>query len=182
VGSSKQGRVRWLARWLLDAVARVAPEKSRGWAEAMLAELEYVEDDWEALRWALGSVTAIARHSGWDLVFGLIRKGLGKEEQKVDAMGKKAGMLAVGVLCALALMAAAFGVLYVMAVSFPGLKLEHSAWAHVVFVIVMPLTICVTGAMLLWRSRRPVALGILLSVAVACTHLAVHFAMHFHGH
>ena len=48
---------------VLQAAVRLAPGESRRWAEAMLAELDHVEGDAAALRWALGSATAVCRHS-----------------------------------------------------------------------------------------------------------------------
>ena len=59
---------RRFATGLLRAVARFAPAASRLWAEAMLRELQFVAGDWEALWWALGSATAILRHSGRELL------------------------------------------------------------------------------------------------------------------
>jgi len=53
---------RWAFRLLRTAV-RLAPVESRRWAEAMLAELDHVEGGLPALQWALGSTTALCRHS-----------------------------------------------------------------------------------------------------------------------
>jgi hypothetical protein len=57
------GAPRKLATGLLRAVLRLVPEESRQWATAMLHELDFVDGDWAALFWALGSVTAILRHA-----------------------------------------------------------------------------------------------------------------------
>lgn len=48
---------------VLRTAVRIAPVESRRWADAMLAELDHVEGNLPALRWALGSVTALCRHS-----------------------------------------------------------------------------------------------------------------------
>jgi hypothetical protein len=40
---------------ILDAVVRLAPEASRDWAKAAQVEMGFIENDWAALRWALGS-------------------------------------------------------------------------------------------------------------------------------
>jgi hypothetical protein len=52
---------------LLRAVLRLAPIESRDWALAMLRELDFIEGEWAALFWGLGSSMAILRHaaSGW---------------------------------------------------------------------------------------------------------------------
>ena len=61
------GTPRNLAARLLTAVLRYAPPESREWASAMLRELDFIEGDWPAFFWALGSAAAIARHaaSNW---------------------------------------------------------------------------------------------------------------------
>jgi hypothetical protein len=61
------GDPRKLAAKLLEAVVRYAPEESREWASAMLRELDFIEGDWSALFWALGSAAAVVRHaaSNW---------------------------------------------------------------------------------------------------------------------
>ena len=54
---------RRLAYRLLNSVVRHVSPNSQDWASAMLRELDFVESDWGALLWALGSVTALFRHS-----------------------------------------------------------------------------------------------------------------------
>ena len=58
------GTPRTLAGKLLRAVVLLAPAESRDWANAMLRELDFIEGEWAALFWALGSATAIFRHAG----------------------------------------------------------------------------------------------------------------------
>jgi hypothetical protein len=48
---------------VLRTAVRIAPVESRRWADAMLAELDHVQGNLPALRWALGSATALCRHS-----------------------------------------------------------------------------------------------------------------------
>src|SRR5713226_3138998 len=55
--------VRKFATRLLSAVARHSSPESQSWGSAMLRELDYMENDWTALRWAFGSTTALFRHS-----------------------------------------------------------------------------------------------------------------------
>jgi len=179
--NSACGPIRGLARGLLQEVSRWSPAHSREWAEAMLGELEVVEGDWNALRWALGSVTAIVRSSSREWAVLSVRQAIKWEEQAMEQMGKKAGLMAAGALGAVALVAVAFGLLYLTAISFPSLGLDRAEWTHVLFVIVIPMAICIAGVIWLWRTKKPVALGILLSLGVFGTHLAVHFASHFNG-
>ena len=174
--------LRGLATRLLCGVARLAPERSRVWALAMLRELEFVESDWEGLWWALGGTTAILKHSGREWMAWCFRHARRWEEQAMEQMGKKAGLLAAGALGAVLLVIGAFCLLYLTAVSFPGLDIEHSEGAHFFVVLVIPVAICLAAVLWLWRKKRPAALGILLSVAVFGTHVAVHFANHFNRH
>lgn len=55
--------LRQAAFGILRTVVRLAPVSSQRWAEAMLGELDHVEGDLSALRWALGGTVAIGRHS-----------------------------------------------------------------------------------------------------------------------
>jgi hypothetical protein len=48
---------------ILRGVVRLAPAGSRRWGTAMLSELDHVDGDLAALRWALGGTTAICRHA-----------------------------------------------------------------------------------------------------------------------
>src|SRR5215472_398500 len=52
-------RTRWLAAQLLGAVVR--RRDADDWGIAMLRELDAVEGDWAALRWAIGGAVAIVR-------------------------------------------------------------------------------------------------------------------------
>ena len=99
----------------------------------------------------------------------------------MEQMGKKVGLGVAGALGAVAVMLAAFGLLYLTAVSFPALGLDRAEWAHFLVAIMLPGIALAIVTVLLWRKRRPVAVGIMLSGAVMATHLAVHFAGHFHG-
>ncbi|HLY28937.1 MAG TPA: hypothetical protein VKQ72_21500 [Aggregatilineales bacterium] len=163
-------------------ISRLAPTSTREWAEAMLGELEFVEGDWDASCWALGSAAAIVRSSGREWVALAVTQTIRWEERAMEQMGKKAGLMAAGALGAVALVAVAFGLLFLTAVLFPSLGLDRAEWTHVLFVVVIPMALCLAGVIWLWRTKRPVALGILLSVGGFGTHLAVHFASHFNGH
>ena len=96
----------------------------------------------------------------------------------MEQMGKKAGWLAAGALGAIALSAVAFGLLYWTAVSFPSLGLDRAEWTHILFIIVIPALISLGFAFRFWRRQRPMAIGILLSLLVMTTHVAIHFAHH----
>jgi hypothetical protein len=54
--------IRRLASAILTASVRWASPEVREWGNAMLHEMDFVEGDWAALFWALGSATALFKH------------------------------------------------------------------------------------------------------------------------
>ena len=169
------GAPRKLAATLLRAVLRMAPEESREWAAAMLRELDFIEGEWAAFFWALGSATAILRHAA--SVFQTWLKTSKKEGAAMNNTGRKVLGVGIGAVSALMLVGCAFAVLRIAAILFPGLGIEHAEWTHWLAVIVIPEAIFVAATVLLWRKRGPVAAGILAMALVMALHLAVHFAM-----
>jgi len=169
------GAPRMLAEALLRGVLRLAPDESRDWASAMLRELDFVEGDWAALLWALGSITAIVRHAASVWRVWLNRKS--KEETGMNNTGKKVLGVGLGIWSALALVGCALAMLRVVGTLFPGL--EHLPWAYWLAVLAVPETIFVAATVLLWRKRGPVAAGILAMALVVATHVAVHLTLHW---
>lgn len=53
--------IRTIATSILSIAIRHAAPEPRDWGKAMLREMDFVENDWEALFWAVGSVSAILR-------------------------------------------------------------------------------------------------------------------------
>ena len=167
------GAPRRLAAGILKAAIRVAPEASREWAAAMLRELDFVEGDWAALLWALGSTTVILRHAV--IAWREWLKGTKKEEVGMNNTGKKALGVGLGMLSALALVGCTFAMLRIISLVFPGL--EHSPWAYWLAVMIVPEAIFVGATIALWRKRGPVAAGILATGLMMALHVAVHFSM-----
>ncbi|MGC2211982.1 MAG: hypothetical protein WA400_01540 [Silvibacterium sp.] len=164
-------RRRWAVA-MLRAVIRHAPEASREWASAMLRELDYIESDWAALWWALGSVAAICRHAG-----GNWRKHLGRrEERTMNEFGKKTGWLFAGMGAALALGLAAAFAFHLTIDIFPSLRPQGPPWLPWVALIAIPQILFIVG---LWRKRRPMAVGVLVMAVAMTTHFAIHFARHW---
>jgi len=168
------GTPRNLAARLLTAVLRYAPPESREWASAMLRELDFIEGDWPAFFWALGSAAAIARHaaSNWKSWNSNKKQ---TEEEKMNSTGKKAAGVASGAGLALLLAFAGMGMVQFIGFMIPGLENLH--WPHFLGAIIVPEIVFVVSAILLWRKRPPVAVGILLMGAAIGVHVAVHFAM-----
>jgi hypothetical protein len=168
------GAPRKLAGALLRGVLRLTPVESRDWALAMLRELDFIEGEWAALYWALGSAAAIMRHAvsvwrGW-------LKGKAKEAIGMSGTGKKVLGVGLGILSALALVGCALAGLRIISILFPGL--EHSPWVYWLAVLAIPEAIFVGATVMLWRKRGPVAAGILAMVLVVAMHVAVHLSLH----
>jgi hypothetical protein len=171
------GAPRKLAAALLRGVLRLAPIESRDWSLAMLRELDFIEGEWAAFFWALGSATAILRQA-----LGSWRKWISQrkanEEERMNPTGKKAFGFASGALLALVVALSMFGLLRIVALLFPGLGIEHLHWTHFVGAILIPEIIFVVSAILLWRKRTPLAAGILFTAIGIGVHVAVHLATH----
>ena len=163
---------------LLSWVASRAQGRSHVWAEALLRELDFVPGEWAALWWALGGTMAVARHAGRWMVVERCRRVWEWKERAMEQMGKKAGWLAAGAVGTVALSLIALGVQFGAAELFPNLGLRNSMWIHLVMVLIIPLAICLGFAVKVWRTRRPVALGILLSAVVMSSQVILHFALH----
>lgn len=172
--------IRTLASKVLRAVLRHAPPNSEDWAAAMFCELDYIEGDWAALFWAIGSTTAILRHSihGWRGWFG--RKSDGKETLMTNGAGKRTAGILTGAGISAMLVVCAFGLLLLANYLLPGLGLDRLEWTHWLTVIVIPEIMFVVAVAMLWRRRHAMAVGILLTAIVLATHAVVHVATHFH--
>lgn len=166
---------RKLAGMLLRAMARLAPVESRDWASAMLHELDFIEGEWTALFWALGSATAILRHAA--SVWRDWLRSKSNKEADMNNTGRKVLGVGLGMLSALALVGCAFAVLRIVGILFPGL--EHSPWAYWLAVMAIPEAIFVAATVMLWRKRGPVAAGILATALVMALHVAVHLTLHW---
>jgi len=168
---------RKIARALLEGAVRMAPPHTAEWAQAMLSELDYVEGEWSALIWALGSAAAVVRRSARDWR-GWFRQSESNGRQPMNANGKKAIGIVSGALSALALAGCAFALLRLVDRLFPALGIARTEWTHWFGAIVIPEAIFIVAAVLLWRRRGPIAAGILLVAVAIALHVLVHVAAH----
>jgi hypothetical protein len=171
------GAPRRLARGLLRAVVRLAPAPAREWASAMLRELDFVEGEWAALAWALGSAAAIVRLSARNWRYWIDQFNSGRK-QRMNSGGRKAVGVISGAVSALMLVGCAFGLLRLVDLLAPSLGIAHLEWTHWLSIIVIPEIIFVAAAILLWRKRGPIAAGILLVAIAVGLHVAIHVARH----
>jgi hypothetical protein len=172
-------RPRRLASRLLREVVRHSSSDSRDWANAMLRELDFIESDWAALLWALGSTSAIFKHSVPRGLRAWFDKRSNQEEGPIlkhirrNAAGTLSGvMIAVGVLVG------TFGLLRLLFVLFPEPDLKKVQWAELLAVIVVPETIFIVSALALWRKRRSMAVGIVMSAVTLVAHVVFHVTTH----
>jgi len=133
----------------------------------MLRELDFIEGEWAALFWALGSTIALCRHSIWRYQKAMSLKRIAK-----DVLAILVGI--AGSTAFLAVCVAAFSALL------------HASWfdpaeqrlADRLLIVAIPESMYLAGAIIMWRRRRTIALGILLSGAILITHAIIHFATH----
>jgi hypothetical protein len=143
----------------------------------MLRELDFVSGDWAALFWALGSAAAIFRHAGrnWRLWLTHLNR---HREERMNSTGKKAIGVVSGAVSAIMLVACAFGLLRLTDILFPSLSIANTEWTHWFSIIVIPEAIFIAAAVVLWRKRRPIAAGVLLTAVAIGLHVVIHVAGH----
>jgi hypothetical protein len=73
---------------------------------------------------------------------------------------------------------AAFGLVRLLLVIFPAPTLKGVESVQMLAVIVVPETIFVVAAVALWRKRRPMAVGLVLSAVTLVAHVVVHLTTH----
>jgi hypothetical protein len=160
---------RKIAIKLMSAVVRYSPDESREWASAMLQELDFVEGDWAALFWALGCTTAIFRHSS-DRLWIWLGKQFGFKEDRMNDFQKRAVGVISGVGIAVAVTACLLAGIHL---SGDPERIPWVAWAVIAGLMEAAFAI---AAIVLWRKRRPMAVGILLSAVLLGTHFVMHLA------
>ena len=76
------------------------------------------------------------------------------------------------------MLAGAFGVVRLLLALFPASDLKQAQWAELLAVIVFPETIFIVAAVALWRKRRSMAVGIVMSAVTLVAHVVVHLTTH----
>lgn len=164
---------------LLTAAARHASPETQDWAQAMLRELDFIESDLAALWWAVGGTTAIFRYSVPREARAWAERQLNREKELMtQTIGQRAAGVVSGVVMAVAVLACAIGLVRLFFLLFPAWDFERMPWAEWLAVIVIPETIFIVTAVAVWRSRRSMAIGILLSAVTLITHFVMHRAAH----
>jgi hypothetical protein len=142
----------------------------------MLRELDFVESDWGALLWALGSVTALFRHSVPRQLRAGLEKRLGSTQGATLKNIKKmtAEMLLGVVIASVVLTISLLGLLSAAQVLFPEWHAGHTRFAQWLAFVVVPEAVFMAAAVVLWRRKRSMAAGILLAAMMLMTHAIIH--------
>jgi hypothetical protein len=165
---------RW-AEWILRSHLPTDSAIHREWADAMRRELDFIESDWDALFWAIGSVTVLHRNSVTDCVARRFGDSLRSESNRRSVFGRRALGFLAGAGIAGAVVLVAFGLLGAMLDSQQA-GLANSEWVQVVTALVLPEIIFVCAIVMLRKKRPPVAAGIGLLAAVLVVHVVIHLA------
>ena len=166
---------RKIATKLLGAALRCSSAESLEWASAMLRELDFIESDWAALLWALGSTTAVFGHSGRELL-ALFEDKLETKEGNVNDNQKRVLGMMTGVGTGFLLAVGGFVLLLVVLhlISDPA-RMPFPAQLAIVGI---PEIVFAVIAIKLWRKRRPIAVGVLATAILLAAHVVTHVATH----
>jgi hypothetical protein len=140
----------------------------------MLRETDFVENDWSALRWALGSMAALCRTS-----VSVELRALDRECRELSVK-----RIAQGTLPLLSGVAAALIFLSICVAIFSALL--RASWFEPaqqrlvdrLLIVAVPETVYLAGVLVLWRRRKTIAVGILGSGVLLIVHAIIHFASH----
>jgi len=172
--------VRKFAVRLLSTVTRNSQLESRGWGNAMLRELDFIDSDWASLWWALGGTTAVLKHSLSIAARSWVRNQIDhRGKWSLKNVGKKVARLASGVAISAALLAVSIvGVARLLSAVLSARTLEHLHWLGWLPILVIPEGIFAIAAIALWRKRRDIASGIVLGAVALGVHVVVHVTTH----
>jgi|GEM_PF-818363 len=134
--------LRSVAVKISSAVNRLASSASKDWAKAMSYELEFIENDWAALRWALGGTKVLFTHHEIHVPL----SSLSDVPRAAKILAQKIRRRTLG-LCASALFQNVWWVWWFM-------RLKGSLTMRLGCVFLIAATLCVAGQAILYRERR----------------------------
>jgi hypothetical protein len=171
---------RKFAARLLRFVIRHSPHETQAWGNAMLRELDFIESDWAALLWALGSTTAIFRQSGRAIAAKFGKLNHQKEAAAMNNIGKRAAGFAAGITVGAVFIVIAVIFVHLLLQSVVALHSRPMPWFLASAAIVEAIFFYAVAKQ--WGKRRPMAVGILLSALVLGTHVIIHVTTHALAH
>ena len=149
--------LRRIASFLLKAAARTS--RNDEWPRAMLCELEFIEGEWPALRWAIGSTAAVLRTSTFMQAVVHILAGIGLS----------------------AISAIVVAMVFVSVVDRLPPAGGTMQWMLYGALLLPVLVISIGIAAALWRNRRTVAVAVLCTAVLFDIHFAMHLASGLKG-
>jgi hypothetical protein len=139
----------------------------------MIGEMDHIDDEWDALLWALGGTLALCRCSLIEYLRNL--RNLFADEVPAQ---RKATHLIKSILSGVGV------AVVVLIISMLTLTtLQRAYWvepsqarlAQLLFAVVIPDALCLLAALALWRPQRRLASGILAAGAALGAHSIIFF-------
>jgi hypothetical protein len=166
-------QIRGVARRVLYFVVRLAPPRTRSWGEAMIGEMDYIDDELDALLWALGSTLALCRCSLIEHLRNLRNLLAGEVPAQrgathliksiVSGVGVAGVVLTISMLTLTTLQRTAL------------VEPSQARFAQLLFAVVVPDGLCLLATLALWRPQRRLASGILAAGAALGAHSIIFF-------
>ena len=165
--------IRGVARRVLHFVVRLTPPKTRSWGDAMIGEMDHIDDDWAVLLWALGGSLALFRCSSIEHLRNLrnvladevpVRRGATHLIKSILSGVGVAGVVLMISMLTLATLQRTYGV-----------EPSRVRFAQLLFAVVVPDALCLVAALALWRPQRRLTSGILAAGAALGAHSIIFF-------
>jgi hypothetical protein len=165
--------IRGIARRVLHFIVRLSPTRTRSWGDAMIGEVDHIDNDWDALLWALGGTLALCRCS----LIEHLRNLRSLPADEVPTQGR-ATHLITSILSGVGV---AIVVLMISMLTLSTLQRTalveptQARLAQLLFAVVIPDALCLLAALALWRPQRRLTSGILAAGAALGAHSIMFF-------
>ena len=165
--------LRGVARRVLHFVVRLAPPRTRSWGDAIIGEMDHIDDDWAALVWALGGTLTLCRCSLIEHLRNL-RKLLADEvparrggTHLIKSILSGVGVAGVVLMFSMLTLATLQRTYWV--------EPSQTRFAQLLFAVVVPDGLCLVAALALWRPQGRLTSGILAAGAALGAHSIIFF-------
>jgi putative effector of murein hydrolase LrgA (UPF0299 family) len=168
--------IRRLAMRLLRFVVARSSAENQSWGCAMAREMDFVDNDWLAAFWALGSASALCRYGISQQLRALLQRS-NYPALSLKDLAKKAPAMLSGIVAAGAVLT-----LCVLLLS----SLVRASWfdpsqaklAERLLFVAVPEAVYLASAIAFWRRSKAMAVGILAAATILIAHAFVHFVTH----
>jgi hypothetical protein len=165
--------IRGVALRVLHFVVRLAPPRTRSWGDAIIGEMDHIDDDWAALVWALGGTLTLCRCSLIEHLRNL-RKLLADEvparrggTHLIKSILSGVGVAGVVLMFSMLTLATLQRTYWV--------EPSQTRFAQLLFAVVVPDGLCLVAALALWRPQGRLTSGILAAGAALGAHSIIFF-------